>query len=389
MTGKYSTCFADMIATGCLVFAFSVISVSSHPVSPGYTEKPDSTVNHPFPSVSHTKEVMKCIVEVITDTLSKPQPNAVSQECLDVLSRDETIVSILQHQNFLQELQEFATQGVSEGSRQQPQLGGGEQVTSELGDQLAVEPTADQTVPDDLGVQDSERGGMARRQEEELQWKAEPQVGDMIRDNTEAHKEDEDKEEHQKAELNEEKSVSSSREEDEESRRAGENPEKEKSETSDSGEEHSIEVTQGNKAGPEMELELTEVRATEEDPEEKESAESEDQEAEVETRLDQEVLQPTFKAESGRWAGQEDVEEDDDAKEEPRREISVIEDSLLQPKVVARRSPEEQELHLVARGEIEEGSASQRTEDSEIELLAAIEAELGSLAQQLHGLQRG
>lgn len=117
----------------------------------------------------------------------------------------------------------------------------------------------------------------------------------------------------------------------------------------------------GNKASPEMEFELTEVQATEEDPEGKESAESEDQEAEVETTLDQEVLQQTLKAESGRRAGQEDVEEDDDAKEEPRRETSV-EDSLLQPKVVARRSPEEQELHLVARGEIEEGSASQRTE---------------------------
>ncbi|XP_048829743.1 chromogranin-A [Brienomyrus brachyistius] len=364
MTGKYSTCFANMIATGCLVFAFSVISVSSHPVSPGFMGKPVSTVNHPDPSVSRTQEVMKCIVEVLTDTLSKPQPIAVRKECLDVLSRDETVVSVLQHKNFLQELQEFATQGVSEASRQQLLLAGGKQVTSELGDQMAVEPTADQAVPEDLGVQDSERGGVARRHEEGLQWKVDPQVGDMIRD-TEGHKEDEDKEEHQKAELNREKSVSLSWEEDEESRMTGENPENEKSQASDSGEEHSIKVNRGNKAGPEMELELTEVRAMEEDPEEKESTDSEE---EVETRLDQEVLLQAVKAESGRWAGQGDVEEDDDAKADPRREISVIEDSLLQTKEVARRSPEEQELPLVAWAETEEGSASQRTEDSEIDV---------------------
>lgn len=89
-------------------------------------------------------------------------------------------------------------------------------------------------------MQDSERGGVARRHEEGLQRKAEPQVDDTIRDNTEGHKEDEDKEEHKKAELYEEKSVSLSWEEDEE-RRAG----KEKGETSDLREEHSIEVNQG------------------------------------------------------------------------------------------------------------------------------------------------
>uniref|UniRef100_A0A8C6ELU9 Chromogranin-A n=1 Tax=Marmota marmota marmota TaxID=9994 RepID=A0A8C6ELU9_MARMA len=56
-------------------------------------------------------EVMKCIVEVISDTLSKPSPTPVSQECLETLRGDERILSILRHQNLLKELQDLALQG--------------------------------------------------------------------------------------------------------------------------------------------------------------------------------------------------------------------------------------------------------------------------------------
>ncbi|NXP52649.1 CMGA protein, partial [Heliornis fulica] len=56
-------------------------------------------------------KVMKCIVEVISDTLSKPNPLPISEECLETLRGDERIISILRHQNLLKELQEIATQG--------------------------------------------------------------------------------------------------------------------------------------------------------------------------------------------------------------------------------------------------------------------------------------
>ncbi|NWW85108.1 CMGA protein, partial [Rhynochetos jubatus] len=56
-------------------------------------------------------KVMKCIVEVISDTLSKPNPLPISEECLDTLRGDERIISILRHQNLLKELQEIAAQG--------------------------------------------------------------------------------------------------------------------------------------------------------------------------------------------------------------------------------------------------------------------------------------
>eukprot|EP00069_Balaena_mysticetus_P014420 bmy_08705T0 len=62
-------------------------------------------------------EVMKCIVEVISDTLSKPSPMPVSQECFETLRGDERILSILRHQNLLKELQDLALQeGTEEAS---------------------------------------------------------------------------------------------------------------------------------------------------------------------------------------------------------------------------------------------------------------------------------
>ncbi|NXG58354.1 CMGA protein, partial [Hemiprocne comata] len=56
-------------------------------------------------------QVMKCIVEVISDTLSKPNPLPISEECLETLRGDERIISILRHQNLLKELQDIAAQG--------------------------------------------------------------------------------------------------------------------------------------------------------------------------------------------------------------------------------------------------------------------------------------
>ncbi|XP_076979516.1 chromogranin-A isoform X2 [Tamandua tetradactyla] len=71
-----------------------------------------------FPG-SWDNEVMKCIVEVISETLSKPSPMPVSQECYETLRGDERIVSILRHQNLLKELQDLAVQGAKERAPQQ------------------------------------------------------------------------------------------------------------------------------------------------------------------------------------------------------------------------------------------------------------------------------
>ncbi|XP_059953912.1 chromogranin-A isoform X2 [Mesoplodon densirostris] len=77
-------------------------------------------------------EVMKCIVEVISDTLSKPSPMPVSQECFEILRGDERILSILRHQNLLKELQDLALQGAKERARQQKKHSSYEDELSEV-----------------------------------------------------------------------------------------------------------------------------------------------------------------------------------------------------------------------------------------------------------------
>uniref|UniRef100_A0A8C4UZI4 Chromogranin-A n=1 Tax=Falco tinnunculus TaxID=100819 RepID=A0A8C4UZI4_FALTI len=77
-------------------------------------------------------KVMKCIVEVISDTLSKPNPLPISEECLETLRGDERIISILRHQNLLKELQEIAAEGANERTQQQKKNGGFEDELSEV-----------------------------------------------------------------------------------------------------------------------------------------------------------------------------------------------------------------------------------------------------------------
>ncbi|XP_042548695.1 chromogranin-A [Dipodomys spectabilis] len=77
-------------------------------------------------------KVMRCIVEVISDSLSKPSPKPVSHECLETLQGDERILSILRHQNLLKELQDLALQGAKERAQQQKRPSSFEEELSEV-----------------------------------------------------------------------------------------------------------------------------------------------------------------------------------------------------------------------------------------------------------------
>ncbi|XP_013922583.1 PREDICTED: chromogranin-A isoform X2 [Thamnophis sirtalis] len=66
------------------------------------------------PTTQDDTKVMTCIAEVISNTVAKPKPLSISQECLETLQGDERIRSILRHQNLLRELQEIAFQDPSE-----------------------------------------------------------------------------------------------------------------------------------------------------------------------------------------------------------------------------------------------------------------------------------
>ncbi|XP_074092371.1 chromogranin-A [Macrotis lagotis] len=75
---------------------------------------------------------MRCIVEVISDTLSKPSPLPISEDCFETLRGDERIISILRHQNLLKELQELAIQGANERAQLQKKDKGFEDELSEV-----------------------------------------------------------------------------------------------------------------------------------------------------------------------------------------------------------------------------------------------------------------
>lgn len=89
------------------------------------------------PMTKGDTKVMKCVLEVISDSLSKPSPMPVSPECLETLQGDERVLSILRHQNLLKELQDLALQGAKERAQQQPKQQQQQQQHSSFEDELS------------------------------------------------------------------------------------------------------------------------------------------------------------------------------------------------------------------------------------------------------------
>ncbi|MEE6494381.1 hypothetical protein FKM82_017119 [Ascaphus truei] len=115
-----------MLSVGLICVALCAVQVISLPLL-----SPSSEDDTKRPNVT-TKKVMKCIVEVISDTLSKPNPHPISENCLQTLRGDERIISILRHQNLLKELQELAAKGATERVQKQKKNSGFEDELSEV-----------------------------------------------------------------------------------------------------------------------------------------------------------------------------------------------------------------------------------------------------------------
>nr|XP_027787253.1 chromogranin-A isoform X1 [Marmota flaviventris] len=109
-------------------------------------------------------EVMKCIVEVISDTLSKPSPTPISQECLETLRGDERILSILRHQNLLKELQDLALQGAKERAQQHKKHRSFEEELSEV-----LESQSREAKPQEVTEEPSSKGAAERRDAQEAE----------------------------------------------------------------------------------------------------------------------------------------------------------------------------------------------------------------------------
>ncbi|XP_020030521.2 chromogranin-A [Castor canadensis] len=107
-------------------------------------------------------KVMRCIVEVISDSLSKPSPMPISPECLETLQGDERILSILRHQNLLKELQDLALQGAKERAQQQKRPSRFEEELSEV-----LKGQNDEAEPKEVTAEASPKDAMEKREDSE------------------------------------------------------------------------------------------------------------------------------------------------------------------------------------------------------------------------------
>ncbi|XP_028808886.1 chromogranin-A [Denticeps clupeoides] len=333
-----------MAARGCLLLAALLHSAAAAPV--------------PAPVENDDVEVMKCIVEVMADVLSRPRPLPVSQQCLETLRSDERLVSVLRHRNFLRELQDIAVEGAS-GRANQNQAAMTEHVTLDSEDMEGI--------PDHSMLSAVERPGetpsQAVKRGQELEGVAadgeSQEHNDIIREREEYD------------ERNPSNHISDSmNQSEEELEKGGAHHEKASKTVSNT---QSLEGTSEERRSPEEEKggneggEEVGVRRTP-------SAEGEEQKKNMEEEAD---------AKHWMRVGEKRAEEAEEASHHSKEALSP-----------GHENSEEQELQMMVQRHPkdqreEEGSASRKAEDHEIESLAAIESELENVAQKLHELRKG
>nr|XP_046149262.1 chromogranin-A isoform X2 [Oncorhynchus gorbuscha] len=397
-----------MIASGYFILTILVNRVLSLPVTPTYHEKEDV-------------EVMKCIVEVLADVLSRPHRLAVSQECLNILRTDERLVSILRHRNFLKELQDIAVEdrsmlaalgGPGERSILSQKRGTGGEGEGE------GEGEAENSAERD-GESSRERNEIIRKGEEkkrEMDETPDNRISDAMnkegkeegKDVDVIEKKEEEEEGDEKEKEEDEEKRASSREDSEEAKTEGGNVTLDKKgaesgEVTDAPEEKS-----GEKKNEEEVEEKRSALPLQDSAEAKKEWEEEEDEVKREvagvnhwSRMSELARSLQTKKRAGEEEKLQEMKslEVGGQHEVPHHSKEVVEEEVEKKRKVgeARKSPEVKELQMMARrepqerreGEEEEGSTSRKTEDPEIESLAAIESELESVAQKLHELRRG
>ncbi|KAL1253686.1 hypothetical protein QQF64_015915, partial [Cirrhinus molitorella] len=353
----------------------------SVPVSPGHLDDKDV-------------KVMKCIVEVIADALTKPHPIPVSQDCLETLSADDRLVSILRHRNFLRELQDIAAEGASERAQKRP----GDvpdHVTSLSRDTMKAADDQSMLVSMDKPEEDTEKRGAeeeSSRESEETQQ--ESQKRNQIAEEEE-REEDESPNNHISTSINQdqeresqEEATKRDEEKQEEKKHSSLEKEKENEPTHHKDGATSIDDHEANPGVKQSIMENSEEHkaAETERTHSKEEQEQEEEEGEKKREVGVKRWSRVSKLSHKRVEASPKVDEHWEAAHHSK-ERGDQEGELW-------RSPEEQELQLMAQTQPqdkrdEEGSGSRKTGDAEIESLAAIESELESVAQKLHDLRRG
>ncbi|TRY57046.1 hypothetical protein DNTS_023947 [Danionella cerebrum] len=274
--------------------------------------------------------VMKCIVEVIADALTQPHPLPVSKDCLETLRTDDRLVSILRHRNFLQELQDIAAEDDDQSML----------VTMEKPEEDAVKREA--------------------RADTEMEDPKHNQIPE---------KDDRDEDEH---------SISRSM-----------NTEQERESQEEATIWHEEKHSMSGNDPAHNEEGGTAMEHLSRNPDIKQSImeDSEQQgEADSDGTHSKEIMD-----EGEEKKGEVEAKPQSSVSKPSQRRAEMAQQG---PEGVLWKSPEEQELQLIAQTQgqdkpDEEGSGGRKTGDTELESLAAIESELESVAQKLHDLRRG
>ncbi|XP_056115946.1 chromogranin-A [Rhinichthys klamathensis goyatoka] len=356
-----------MIARGCAGLVVLVNFVFSVPVSPGHMDDKDV-------------KVMKCIVEVIADTLSKPHPIPASQDCLDILGSDDRLVSILRHQNFLREMQDIAVEGASERAQRHP---------GDTPNHVTSLPKDMKKTADDqsmlVGLEKPKEFAEKRVAGEESSQDSEETEQESKKQNHIAEEEEREEDESPSNHISNSINPEKKRESQEEAAIRDEEKQEEKKLSSLEKEEENYPphhkegetATDNLEANPDVKQSIMEDREEHKEAETERTHSKEEEEKKSEVGVKRRVSKLSHKR-------VETSPKLDEHWEVPHH--SKESEDLW-------RSPEEQELQLMARTEPqdkrdEEGSGSRKTGDAEIESLAAIESELESVAQKLHDLRR-
>ncbi|XP_054989200.1 chromogranin-A isoform X2 [Sorex araneus] len=336
-------------------------------------------------------EVMKCIVEVISDTLSKPSPVPVSQECSETLRGDERILSILRHQNLLKELQDLALQGGTAAAP--PEEAAEKRETSEEVEAEGGRPRASSPEPTQAS---RDPDGQAPGQGETPHTHPPASQPDPVDTEPQAEGHGED---HAQG-------PASTEQEEEAAEEAGA---KAQPEEEDPTSALSATPSLGSKGGPEAPAvdgarrkEAAEARPPRRKAAREHGRPQKEQQEEEEEEEEDGGQRPGPWADAKRWSNMdrlaEELAQPDRSMQlalrtpasEPRargpargwRPSSSQEDSLEAGLALRGRGfPEEKKE--------EEGSANRRAEDQELESLSAIEAELEKVAHELEALRRG
>lgn len=396
------------------------------------------------PASEDDSKVMKCIVEVISDTLSKPSPIPISQNCLETLRGDERIISILRHQNLLKELQELATQGATERLQKkaasfEDELSGvlerqnNKPVLSDKSEGIPPgshessfgEPSSESTGSkrkpeedekagyqrehsrEDNSAEELESNDIEKREEAPEGDETDNHITDNIND-ADLPRETEDNTSHNSREQEAESQKESS-EADEKRIEGKENPEQ-SSETEEEDDTQRDDNSQ--KFSQDHESDKREVDAEAESSKEERKPEVETTQEggnshHQETKSDEETTSNELEDSkrfnkmdelakqltSKKWVEENSSEEAPHQSAERKYDAASEETDSRQQWKQSRDDGNEKESQIAKRPDQEErkeeeGSANRKTEDQELESLAAIEAELESVAHKLHELRR-